>query len=104
MMFFPRDLEGTDSGDGDIDEKTDNDEDGKSDANNLELEVANLDRLTDAISLVVSDGSAVADAAGDDTAATTEAAAAEESSKAENAEYFGEDELTLASDASNFSK
>ena len=55
-----------------------------------------MDRLTDAIILVVGDGSAVYDAAGDDTAETAEDAAAEESSEAENVEYFGEDELTLA--------
>ena len=63
-----------------------------------------MDRLRYTISLVVGDGSAIADAAGDDNDATPEGAAAEESSEAENAEYFWEDELTLASAASKFFK
>ena len=50
-----------------------------------------MDRLTDSISLVVGDGSAVADATGDDAAATAEDAVAEESSEAENTEDFGVD-------------
>ena len=70
----------------------------------MDLEDTKLDRLTYSISLVVVDGSAVADAAGDDAATMAEDAAAEESSEAENAEYFWEDELTLASAASKFFK
>ena len=54
----------------------------------------------DATSLVLEDVSAAADAAGDDAAATVEDAASEESSKAENAGFFWEDKLTLASGAS----
>ena len=88
LNFVPRDLEGTDSSDGNNDEETENDEDGKPDVDDLDLEDSNLDRLADAISLVVGDGSTVADAEGDDDAATTEDAAAEESSESENAEYF----------------
>ena len=63
-----------------------------------------MDRLTYAISLVVGDVSAIADAAGDDNAATSEGAAAEESSEAENAEGFGEVELTLDLAALKFLK
>ena len=88
LEFVPRDFGGTVSGDGNNDEETDNDEDGKPDVDDLDLEDSNLDRLADAISLVVGDGSTVADAEGDDDAATTEDAAAEESSESENAEYF----------------
>ena len=76
MTFFPREIGGTDSGDCDNNKETDNDEDGESDAKELDLEDANLECLTDAISLVLGDGSAVADAAGDDAAATAEDAAA----------------------------
>ena len=63
-----------------------------------------MDRLTDAIILVVGDGSAVSDVAWDDAAVTAEGAAAEESSEVENAEEFWEDELTLASAALTFFK
>ena len=87
-MFVPRDLGGTDSGDGKNEKETDNGDYGKFDADESELEDTNLYRLTDAISLVVGDGSAAADTAGDDATATAEGAAAEESSKAENEEYF----------------
>ena len=104
MTFFPRELGGTDSGDGNNNKETDNDEDDKSIADESELEDANLDRLTDAISLVAGAGSTVSDTAGDDAAATEEDADAEESSEVENAEYFWEDELTLASAASKFFK
>ena len=78
LMFVPRDLGGTDSGDGNSDKETDNDKDGESDADKLDMEDANLDRLTDEISLVVGDGSAFADTAGDDDAATAEETSAEE--------------------------
>ena len=104
LMFVPCDLGGTDSSDGDNDEETDNDEDGESNLDKSDLEYANFDRLTDAISLVVGGGSAVADASGDDAATTAEDTSAEESSEAENAEYCWEDELTLASAASKFFK
>ena len=70
LTFVPRDLGGTDRGDSDNDKETDNDEDGESDAEELDLEDANLDRLTDEITLVVGYGSAATDAAGDYAAAT----------------------------------
>ena len=89
MTFFPRELGGTDSGDGNNNKETDNDEDDKSIADESELEDANLDRLTDEISLVVGDGSSVAYAAGYITVAAEEDAVAEESSEAENVEDFG---------------
>ena len=88
MTFVPCYLGGTDISDEDNDEETDNDEDDESDAYKLELEDTNLDRITDAISLVVGGGSAVADVAGYDADATAEEAAAKESSYAENAEDF----------------
>ena len=104
LTFVPPDLGGTESGDGDNDEGTDNYEDGESDTEKLDLEDGNWDFLTDVISLVVGDGSAVTDAVGDDAAETVEDASAEESIKAENSEDFGEDELTISSAASNFFK
>ena len=104
LKFVPCDLGGTDSGDGDSNEETYNVEDSKSDADELDLEGANLDRLMDEISLIVGDGSAVADLAGDDAAATAEDAATEESIEAEEAEMFWEDKLTLASVKSKFFK
>ena len=70
FTFVPRDLGGTYSGDCDNDKEKENDEYGESDAEELELEDSNLNRLTDAISMVVCDGSAVADAAGDGADAT----------------------------------
>ena len=70
----------------------------------MELEYENFDCLTDSINMVVGDGRAVADTAGDDAAATAEDDSAEESSEAENAEDFWEDEITLASAVSKFFK
>ena len=87
--FVPHDLGGTDSGDGNNGKETENDEEGESDADESDLEDANLDCITDAISLVVGDRIAVADAAGDDAAVTAEDASTEESSEAENVDFFG---------------
>ena len=88
LTFSPRDLGGTDSGDGDNDKETDNDKYGKSGADESDQEDSKLDRLTDAITLVVDYGSAVSAAVGDNAAATLEDDAVEESSEAENAEDF----------------
>ena len=101
-MSVPRHLGVTDSGDGDNDKETGNVKDGESDADKIYLEYVNLDRLIDAISLVVGDDSAVADVAGDDATETEEDADAEESSEAEIADYFWEDERTISSAASKF--
>ena len=45
LTFFPRELGGTDSGDGNNDEETYNGEDGEYDADKSDLEDTNLDRL-----------------------------------------------------------
>ena len=103
-MSVPRHLGVTDSSDGDNDKETGNVKDGESDADEIYLEYANLDRLTDAISLVVGDDRAVADMAGDDATETEEDADAEESSEAEIADDFWEDERTISSAASKFFK
>ena len=104
LTVFPSDIGGTDIRDGNNDKETYNDEDVESDADKLEQEYANLERLTDGISLIVGDDSAVDDVAGDEAASTAKDAAAEESSKVENAKDFWEDELTQASAASKLFK
>ena len=61
MKFFPRDLGGTDSGDGNNNKEIENYEYVESDEYKLELEYENFDCLTDSINMVVGDGRAVAD-------------------------------------------